>query len=464
MICLKTYDENIKMVKTIAEKVKECGGKTYYVGGFVRDKMSGTNNKDIDVEIHGVSCSVLEGILKSLGELITIGKNFGVYNLKGYGIDIAMPRSEKNRGKGHKNFEIYVEPFIGTYDASKRRDFTVNSIMQDVLTGEIVDHFGGKGDLKNGIIRHVNSKTFREDPLRVLRAAQFAARFNYKIADETLVLCKDMDLSELPKERVIIETEKAMLKADKPSIFFESLKTMDQLECWFPELKNLIGIEQNPKHHSEGDVWVHTMMVLDKAVKFREQVDMPFAFMLSAICHDFGKAVCTNIVNGEIHAYEHEVKGLPLAETFLKRLTDEKSVIKYVLNLTEFHMKPNTLAANNSSIKSTNKMFDAAIDPKALICIAIADGLGKTAPREYISYDKYLFERLKIYREYMSRPFVTGKDLIDVGVQPSEKFSEYLQFAHKLRLAGIDKASAMKQTMAIVKKDQKMIVNAEKRK
>ena len=430
----------------------ELGGSSYFVGGYVRDLISGTVGKDIDIEVHGISPDELKGVLDRLGERMEIGESFGIFGLRGYSLDIAMPRREACRGRGHRDFDILVDPHIGTLGAAKRRDFTINAMMQNILTGEIIDHFGGKTDLKNGIIRHVSDESFAEDPLRVLRGAQFASRFEFEVAEQTRELCRNMDLSTLAKERIIGETQKALLKAGRPSIFFRVLREMNQLSVWFPELEALIGVEQNKKYHTEGDVWVHTMMVLDEAAKLREYASNPLGFMLSALTHDFGKAVCTEVIDGEIHAYEHEIKGLPLIKSFMTRLTNEVDLRKYVLNMAELHMKPNVLASVNASIKSSNKLFDASIDPKGLICLAIADGLGKTSPREYVSHNDYFRERFNIFKEYMSRPYVTGQDLIDAGLKSGKSFSEYLEYAHKLRLAGVEKESALKQTLAFARK------------
>lgn len=448
-------ERDIDIAKKIAEMVADLGGRVFFVGGFVRDRLMGVPNKDVDIEVHGVTPRQLEGILDGIGQRLSMGESFGVYGLKGYGIDIAMPRKEEARGKGHRDFDIMVDPFIGTRGAAVRRDFTVNAMMQDVLTGEVIDEFNGKSDLEKGIIRHINDKTFIEDPLRVLRGAQFAARFGFDVAKETVELCGTMDLSYLAKERVMGELEKALLKSDKPSVFFEIMRRVNGLDVWFPELKALIGVEQNPYHHSEGDVWVHTMMVLDVAVRYRDVAKDHLGFMLSAVTHDFGKAICTERIKGEIHAYGHDIKGLPLVESFMKRLTNEKGLIEYVLNLSEHHMKPNALAVFNSSIKATNKLYDSTDDPLGLIYIAISDGLGKTMPRPYESYEGYLLERLEVYKEYMSRPYVMGRDLIEAGLTPGEGFSDYLAYAHKLRLAGIDKESALKQTLAYARKTEK---------
>ena len=187
------------MALEVARRVAEKGGRSFYVGGLVRDALLERENKDIDIEVHGVSPQELKEILDSLGQRITIGESFGIFNLKGYSLDIAMPRKEEARGSGHRDFDIFVDPFIGTAAAARRRDFTVNALMQDVLTGEIVDHFGGRKDLEAGILRHVGDDSFAEDPLRVLRGAQFAARFEFSVAEETIELCRRMELRHLPR-------------------------------------------------------------------------------------------------------------------------------------------------------------------------------------------------------------------------------------------------------------------------
>lgn len=450
---MSDYEKEERLCGRIAQRVAEKGGTAYYVGGWVRDRLMGIPNKDVDMEVHGIAPAVLREILEGFGERITVGESFGVYTLKGYSIDIAMPRRETVRGLGHRDFDICVDPFVGTRAAAMRRDFTVNAMMQNVLTGEIVDWFGGKADIENKQIRHVNSESFAEDALRVLRGAQFAARFGFSVAPETAALCRKMSLRHLARERVMDEVKKALCKADKPSVFFTFLRDVDKLQDWFPELQALIGVEQPPEHHAEGDVWTHTMMVLDAAASFRDRVREPFAFMLSALCHDFGKAVCTEKIGGVIHALGHETKGLPLAEAFVRRLTDAHLPMQYVRNLTEYHMKPNKMAADGASIKATNRLFDASVDPEALVYLALADGLGKL-PQTTAS-EAFLHERLELFKEYMKRPYVMGRDLIEAGLAPSPMFSAVLAYAHKLRLAGVDKQNALKQTLAYAKQLEK---------
>lgn len=295
-----TYDETLTMARRIASLVDEKGGRTYYVGGYVRDQLRGVGSKDVDIEVHGIAIETLRDILRSLGELTEIGASFGIFGLKHYELDIALPRSETAAGRGHRDFDVSVDPMLGEKKAAMRRDFTINALMQDVLTGEILDFFGGQKDLCSGVIRHVNTKTFTEDPLRVLRAAQFAARFEFTIAPETTELCRAIDLSALVPERIYGELKKAMLKSSHPSVFFETARQFEALDVWFPEVKALIDA-------TDVDAWRHTMSVLDAAGAFRTQTDEPFILMLAALCHDFGKAVSTHRVED----------GVALAERFL---------------------------------------------------------------------------------------------------------------------------------------------------
>lgn len=441
---------DMEAARQIAEAAEKRGGRVYFVGGYVRDKLLGKANKDIDIEVHGISATALEQILDVMGKRMQIGKSFGIYGLKGCSIDIALPRTERPTGTGHRDFTVTPNPFLGTVAAAKRRDFTINALMEDVLTGEILDHFGGRADLEHGILRHIDDATFVEDPLRVLRAAQFAARFHLTIAPETVALCRKMDLTALSSERIFMELEKALLKSDMPSVFFTQLRSMDQLDFWFPEVKALIDVPQNSTHHREGDVWTHTMMVLDEAAKRRDRVQKPLYFMLSALCHDFGKTVCTTETDGIIHAYGHETEGLPLVRQFLRRITTETKLNRYVLNLTELHMQPGVMAAAKSRLKFTNKLFDAAIAPYDLIQLSICDGLGKIPAKQ--DDEAFLWDRYARFQQIMAKPYVMGKDLVDAGLTPDAQFSIILAYAHKLRLAGVEKESALKQCLDYARK------------
>lgn len=441
-------NKNIVMAEKIASRVAEKGGRVYYVGGFVRDRIMGTENKDIDIEIHGIHPRELAEILDSVGKRTEMGAEFGIFGLRGYDLDIAMPRKEEATGRGHKDFAVFVNPFLGTEKAARRRDFTMNALMQDVQTGEVIDHFGGVEDIQKGVIRHVNAKTFVEDPLRVLRAGQFAARFGFSVAQETVELAKTMDLSALARERIMGELEKALLKADTPSVFFEEMRKMNQLSVWFPEVKLLIGVMQNPKFHPEGDVWTHTMMVLDEAAGLKEGAANPLGFMLAALTHDFGKAVTTEVIDGKIRSRGHEIKGLPMIKTFLQRITNETKLIKYVLNMDELHMQPKIMAAQRAEMKSMNRLFDRAIDPEGLVLLSQADHMGRAGSMRDENTEQFLKASLAEFHRIMERPYVMGADLIAAGWKPGPYFSELLGFSHKLRLAGVEKDAALRQTLA----------------
>ena len=451
------------MAREIAAKVADAGGRVYFVGGCVRDRLLGREGKDIDIEVHGVSVEKLEEILDSLGERTEIGASFGIFGLKHYELDIAMPRRERSTGLGHKDFAVSVDPFIGPEKAAERRDFTVNALMQDVLTGEILDFFDGRGDLVRKRIRHINDRTFAEDPLRVFRAAQFAARFGFAVAEETTRISSEIDVSALAGERVMGELQKALLKAEHPSVFFEELRKMNQLSVWFPEAEAMIGVPQSTRHHPEGDVWVHTMQVLDEAAGLKKDAAQPLWLMLSALCHDFGKTAVTEEADGEIHAYGHETKSLPLTRSFLSRLTREARLREYVLNMVELHMRPNMLAENGSDVKAYMKLFDRSVCPEDLLLLAKADYMGRVsadADRAALSAgykrkEVILRAMLALYRQRMAEPYLMGKDLIEAGVSPGPVFSQALDYAHKLRLAGLSKEEQLRQTLGQIRRMEK---------
>lgn len=247
------------------------------------------------------------------------------------------------------------------------------------------------------------------------------------------------------------ELKNVLLTYEKPSEYFESVKNNENFNEYFPELAALTGVPQNRKYHQEGDVWVHTMLVVDEAAKRKSKVSDPFAFMLSALCHDFGKAAVTETGDdGIVHAYGHEEAGIPLVSAFLSRLSAEKELTGYVLNMTRLHMEPNIMANAGSKIKSTNRLFEESVAPYDLIQLSVCDGLGKIPVSE--SNEEFLLKRFDAFNEIMSRPYVDADDLINAGLKDSICFDDILSHAHKLRLAGIKKDNAMIQTLAYARK------------
>ena len=257
----------------LASKVKEKGGRAFYVGGYVRDLLLNIPNKDIDIEVHGIAEKDLVAILNEIGEVDYYGRSFGIYALRHEDIEVALPRSEKVLGTGHRDFEISVDPDMGYKNAALRRDFTINALMMDVLSHEILDYFNGTDDLNKGIIRHVNDVSFVEDPLRVYRAAQFASRFGFKIDERTVELCRGIDTFVLSRERIEEELKKALLKAERAEIFFECLKEMNQKDVWFKEVNNLSCLMKYESNRINADnkyYFMVLLLALDNGLDFIE--------------------------------------------------------------------------------------------------------------------------------------------------------------------------------------------------
>ena len=434
----------------IAQRVKERGGRAMYVGGLVRDAVRGdeSGSKDIDIEVYGLTPDELRETLAEVGEVYVKGASFGVFGLRHSEIDIAMPRQEHCIGRGHKDFEVFVDPFLSFEKAAVRRDFTINAMMQDVLTGEIIDPFGGREDLARGVLRHVSPVTFPEDALRVFRCAQFASRFGYAVHPETMELMRGIDVTHLSHERVMSELEKALMKAERPSLFFQVLRDCGQLSAFFPESERLIGVKQNPQFHPEGDVWNHTLMVIDQAAALRSQTKFPLYYMLSALMHDLGKITSSQVQeDGRITSYMHPEAGVPLAQAQLKRLTNDRKMTDYVLNMVLMHMRPCTLANGNSRLKKSRAMFDESVCPEDLILLAMADAFGCGVNRHFGAWP-YLKERLEDYREIMRRPMIGGQDLIAAGYRPGTQFREMIDRAKQLHFSGLDCERVLQQLRA----------------
>lgn len=438
---------DVALAERLAGEVSACGGRVYYVGGFVRDRLLGHENKDVDVEVHGISLECLEGILAELGTLEVLGASFGIYNLHGHKLDICVPRRADTDGRGGRGeFRELSDPFVGVRQAALRRDLTINALYEDVLTGEVVDFFGGKDDLAKGVIRHVDDETFVQDPLRVLRVAQFAARLSMRVNPATTELCSQVGLDDLPAERVEEELRKALLKAPRPSVFFDELRAMGQLSPWFAEVAALVGVPQNPTYHPEGDVYNHTMLVIDTAAGMRGQASDAYPFMLAALCHDFGKPQVTCEREGRIISYGHEKVGVDVARAFLARVVGSAKVHDYVLNMVELHMKPNSNVAQGARQKAYNRLFDQSCCPRDLLLLATSDD-GGSGWQATPGVHERLLEVLEAYEELMARPYVQGRDLIEAGIEPGPVMGEVLRYAHKLRLAGLSKQDQLRQCL-----------------
>ena len=428
------------MIQDIAAAVHQLGGRALLVGGCVRDGLLGIPCYDIDCEVHGVAPDKLRSLLARFGDIDESGEKYGIFTIRGAGIDIALPRMETRTGPGHKDFVVVTDPDLPPERAAIRRDFTVNAIMRDALTGEYVDPFGGINDLKNGVLRAVPGEKFEEDPLRVLRGAQFASRFHLKPDDETIEKMRRMPVSALSAARVMEETKKALLKSDQPSVYFSVLEAAGALEPWFHELAALRKIPQNPVYHPEGDALAHTLMVLDAAAEIRDQVRLkdPLAFMLACLTHDLGKAVSMQVKeDGRIQAIGHEHTGVPLVGDMLSRLGASKKTIAYAQNMCKLHMRVHTCYYGKARVSRTNLLFDEAEMPEELAWLVVCDSRGTGKPRENADTEEaFIMERLRLYEEAAAKPMPDAAMLMALGMQPGPKMKAAIKKARELVLCG----------------------------
>ena len=428
------------MIQDIAAAVHQLGGRALLVGGCVRDGLLGIPCYDIDCEVHGVAPDKLRRLLARFGDIDESGEKYGIFTIRGAGIDIALPRMETRTGPGHKDFVVVTDPDLPPERAAIRRDFTVNAIMRDALTGEYVDPFGGINDLKNGVLRAVPGDKFEEDPLRVLRGAQFASRFHLKPDDETIEKMRRMPVHALSAARVMEETKKALLKSDQPSVYFSVLEAAGALEPWFHELAALRKIPQNPVYHPEGDALAHTLMVLDAAAEISNQVRLkdPLAFMLACLCHDLGKAVSMQVKeDGRIQAIGHEHTGVPLVGDMLSRLGAGKKTIAYAQNMCKLHMRVHTCYYGKARVSRTNLLFDEAEMPEELAWLLVCDSRGTGKPRENADTEEaFIMERLRLYEEAAAKPMPDAAMLMALGMQPGPKMKAAIKKARELVLCG----------------------------
>ncbi|MFL2434604.1 MAG: hypothetical protein ACJ0H0_06865, partial [Vicinamibacterales bacterium] len=329
---------------TVARSIASAGGQALLVGGWVRDHLLNTPSKDIDLEVYGLPADQLQTILKTLGPINTVGSSFTVYKLGP--LDIALPRTESKTGRGHRGFSVTGNPDLSISDASRRRDFTINAIAWDPLTDKYYDPHNGRRDLDARRLRMVDPLTFGDDSLRVLRALQLSARLKFEVDADTISICRQISLDDLPAERIWAEFEKLLLQAEQPSLGLALARTIGVIDQLFPELNALIDCPQEPEWHPEGDVWTHNLLVIDQARK--DIHDLPHskqvAVMLGATCHDFGKPSTTATIDGRIRSLNHEAMGVEPTTTFLDRLQIYKlrgyDVRGQVLGLVAHHLKP----------------------------------------------------------------------------------------------------------------------------
>jgi tRNA nucleotidyltransferase (CCA-adding enzyme) len=448
----------LDVATAIASAVREAGGRALIVGGWVRDRLmnadphagaaavppagSAEGSKDIDIEVFGVASDRLRTLLGSFGRVESVGESFQVYKVAG--IDVSLPRRESKSGRGHKGFVISGDPTMSVVEAARRRDFTINAISWDPLTGEYLDPFDGRRDLARRLLRVVDPTTFGDDSLRVLRAVQFAARFEFGVDEATRELCSAIPLDDLPAERIWGEVEK-LLFAGRPSIGFSLMMELRIVAKLFPELHALAGCAQEPEWHPEGDVWVHTLQVIDQARTRIDDLDRPrqIAIMLGAVCHDFGKPATTAFVDGRIRSIDHEEQGVAPAAAFLDRLNvhtiDGYDVRRQVLGMTAQHLKPGMWFKVRDEVgDGAFRRLAQKVDLELLARLAKSDCLGRQPGTFDCTAMDWFLERARGIGADKGPPppLLLGRHVLALGLKPGPRVGRILKAVYELQLDG----------------------------
>jgi tRNA nucleotidyltransferase (CCA-adding enzyme) len=432
----------------LCRAVQAVGGRAYLVGGLVRDRARLVDDeaRDYDLEVHGLGGAALRALLDRFGRVDAVGEAFTVYKIGD--VDVSLPRRDSKTGAGHRGFTVTGDPSMTVAEAARRRDFTVNALLWDPLTGEILDPFHGMEDLHARRLRAVDPQTFVEDSLRVLRGMQFAARFEFAIDPGTVALCRAVPLADLPAERIWGEFEKLLLRAKRPSIGFQAALEMGVIDKLFPDLKALVGCPQEPAWHPEGDVWVHTLQALDVATGLIADLPRPrqVAVMLGTLCHDLGKPPTTQIIEGRIRSFNHEEAGVAPTERVLDRLNvrtmDGYDVRRQVIALVADHLKPGVFFGERAHVKdSAFRRLALRVELDLLYRVAKADTLGRRAigAREPDSDAQEWFlgrARSLDVAQGGPRPLLLGRHLLEMGLKPGPKIGEITGRVFQLQLDG----------------------------
>ncbi len=443
---LSTLKEDLRAaVLDIAASVRSAGGRALMVGGSVRDLVSGVREvKDVDLEVFGLAPDALQKVIGAKYAFDPCGLSFGVLKIQHLDIDVSLPRRETKRGSGHKGFLIDSDPSLSVAEAATRRDFTVNAMYYDPLENRLEDPHGGLEDLRAKRLRHVSEK-FAEDPLRVLRGVQFIARFDLDPAPETIETCRGMTMEGLPAERLFEEWSKLLLKGRKISKGLAFLRDTGWVR-FFPELEKLIGCEQDPHWHPEGDVWNHTCMCLDAFARRRVgDAREDLIVGLAVLCHDFGKPATSawDPVKKRIRSLGHDEAGVEPTLSFLRRLTNEERILREVPPLVQCHMRPFAMWSAKVGDSAVRRLAAQVVRIDRLIRVARADDEGRppecsggTSGGADLEWLAAAAERLRI-ADSVPKPLLMGRDLIALGYKPSPKFGEWLAASYEAQLDGL---------------------------
>lgn len=440
-------DKCSKLLVKVINELNRQGATVYFVGGCVRDDLMNQPCHDFDIEVFHMEESRLLEVLKQFGNVDMFGKQFGIYKLLSVPeADFALPRKEKKIALGHGGFDIETNPFLDIKEAARRRDFTMNAIYFNTKTNEYEDYYGGINDLNNKMIRIVDPITFKEDPLRVLRLAQFVSRFGFQIDENSKEICKEMvangDLETLSKERVFAEYNK-MLMGNQPSLGISFLYDLKALPH---ELQVLGNVHQRLDYHPEGCVLNHVKLVLDYGAKIKEKTKKPLWFMWTCLLHDIGKAVTTDEFG---HAYQHDIIGSEMCEEVLERFCNQKKMKIYIKQMIYSHMKLGQYARSGVKDKTFLKLL-AQLNGKTtlndLYYLTEADYNGRLidSAEDIHRLRAFLIEKTDKLGVVAPTPKITGKDLMDLGFPQGPQLKVLLEEAYDMQLGGYSRKSILK--------------------
>jgi tRNA nucleotidyltransferase (CCA-adding enzyme) len=439
-------------LRSILDSVRRIG-RPRLVGGGVRDWLLGRESKDFDIEVAGVDFEALHRALTPFGPTDVVGRSFGVIKVRnhtsGAEYDFSLPRRESKTGAGHRGFAVEPDPTLSDAESAARRDFTINAIALDPFTGDLIDPHGGRRDLAAGVLRHT-SAAFTEDPLRVLRAMQLAARFDFALAPETAALCRSIadTFAELPVERIWHEWEKWATKSVKPSRGLAVLEETGWLRH-FPEIAALRGTFQEPEWHPEGDVFAHTQLCLDALVALElwpaAAPALRRVLMLAVLAHDFGKPATTQRAErrGAMRWISpgHEAKGGPVAGAFLRRigapLELDPTVCALVVNHLAHHHGQTTFT-DTSVRRLARRLAPATIDELAAVMRADSNGRPPlTSPETHARINELVARAHTLaLADAAPKPIVLGRHLVALGHRPGPEFKPVLDAAFEAQLDG----------------------------
>lgn len=445
------------LIKICKDIINEKG-LALVVGGYVRDLDLGISSKDIDVEVFYFSYEKLLTILKKYGNPKIVGKAFGVININIEGIDydFSLPRKDSKIGIGHKGFSVETMSNLSLEEACLRRDLTINSIYYNPVTGNTIDPVGGVSDLRNKIARPV-SKSFMEDPLRIMRLCQFIGRFQLTPTRNLKNLCKEnvYSLLQLPKERINNELVKLLTKSEKPSLGFNFMLETGILEILFPDLWNLNFTNQDPKWHPEGNVWKHTMFVLDEAVRIGKENNLSeenlLVLTLAALCHDIGKFQTTT---KDLKSPKHALVGSYITEELLSEFKFSNIVIKKVSLLVKEHMVHVGIdKVTNRIVRRLIHRISGVVSIKMLGYLIEADRSGRPPlPKGMPDVYQEIIEKSKTLPVEIS-PIIKGRHLLKLGWKPSPRMGVELKRLLQLQLDG--KIPSLEEGLKLITNENK---------